>query len=627
MSKLPEKYRFVFRYVFGLMGLAAVASLAVILSFYFAQKADREAHERIAFYHVESTGLAERVRRDNLSLLRLLGFDIPDTAELVAAGNRGVRRGPDTHGILRMIASRVNELRDLGREYGEAEYAATLHRINERFRAVEVSILAHEPADLSRHAILSFDVAVEQLFRQHTIAAEVAHPDIDSVIARMTPYAAIVAAILIAVGTVSWITMRLLRRSIARQAAAEILLAENTERMHHLEKLESIGRLVGGVTHDFNNLLTAILGQTGLLLDKPGDERTRYGLVQIREAGQQAAALTRQLLNFSRPQPSEVHVVDVNELIRSIEVIVTRVIGTATTLKIDYGDDVPPVELDPAQLQQVIVNLAVNARDAMPDGGTLSITTQRTAVAPSHDESAQLPAAGYAKISVADTGDGMDKQTLERIFEPYFTTKAKGRGTGLGLSTVYGVVKGAGGFVDVTSRPGAGSRFEAILPGSTKDVSYAASGEVPGLDVFGEEAILIVEDEQSVREFVRDGLEGLGYRVLVAADAAEAINLLEENGEQIQVILADAVLPGQSGVELIVAARELQPNVTALLMTGYSDDHLARKGIDKASLPLIYKPFEIAEVASLIRRQRRKELSVYKKAQQARRDSPGDLSL
>lgn len=627
MSRPPEKYRFVFRYVFGLMGLAVLASLGVILSFYFAQKADRDVHERITFYHVESAALAARVRRNNLSLLRLLGYDIPDAAELAAAGGSGIRRGPDAQGVLRMISGGISGLRNLERQYGQTEYGATLTRISERFRAVEVSILAREPADLSRYAILSFDVAVEQLLRQHAIAAEITHPDVDGVIARMTPYAAIVAAILIVLGAVSWMTMRLLRISIARQAAAEISLAENTERMHHLEKLESLGRLVGGVTHDFNNLLTAILGQTGLLLDRPGDERTRYGLVQIREAGQQAAALTRQLLNFSRPQPTEVHVVDVNELIRSIEVIITRVIGTAIKLKIDYNDDVPPVELDPAQLQQVIVNLAVNARDAMPDGGTLSIATERATVEPSHDDSTEVPAAGYVKISVTDTGEGMDDETLGRIFEPYFTTKERGRGTGLGLSTVYGVVKGAGGYVDVMSRPGTGSRFEAIFPGSTKQVTYSASDEVPGLDVFGEEVILVVEDEQSVREFIRDGLEGLGYRVFVAAEAAEGLTLFEENLGQIQVILADAVLPGRSGVELIVEARTLKPNVTALLMTGYSDDHLARKGIDTTGMALIYKPFDIDEVASLIRQKRRNEIAVNKEMQQAGGASSGDISL
>lgn len=604
MSQPAKKYRYIFRYVFGLMGLISLAALAVIVSFYYVQSANREAHDRVTFFYHESTLLADRVRRENQLLLRLLGFDIPVTSEIAPAGSRSSSRGPDVRGTLQMISTRIDELQELDRKYGDTEFNATLNRIEDRFRAVEYGILRQDPAHLLRREILSFDLAVEQLYRQHAIAADTMHPDVDFVMSRITPHLLIVATILIAAGTVSWVTMRLLRKSISRQAEAEHSLAESVERMHHLEKLESLGRLVGGVSHDFNNLLTAILGQTGLLLDRPTDGRTRHGLVQIREAGEQAASLTRQLLNFSRPQSAQILVVDVNELIRKIEAILMRVIGEHIELRVTYGQDLDPVELDPGQLQQVIVNLAVNARDAMPDGGQLTIATEGVTVRPSHGASTKVPAGRYTKIIVTDTGVGMGKKTLERIFEPYFTTKAMGRGTGLGLSTVYGVVKAAGGHIDVTSHPGTGTRFEALLPGSTKDVSYWTSEEVSGRDIGGDETILVVEDQEEVRAFLQEGLKLLGYRVLVAANATEGIDICDENREQIDVILADVVLPGESGAEFIVEARRLRPNVTTILMSGYTDDVLLRSGIKASDVPLIHKPFGIAEVAALIRERR-----------------------
>ncbi|MDJ0698716.1 MAG: ATP-binding protein [Woeseiaceae bacterium] len=600
MSQAPEKYRYIFRYVFGLMGLIAVAAAAVVVSFYFVQKADREAHDRVTFYHIESTLLAERLRRENLSLLRLLGFDIPEISEIARSAGQRSRQGPDARGILQTMASGIRDLRALDREHGDGEYDATLDRVEDRFRVVADRILADATAASSRRAILSFDLAVEQLYRQHSITAEVTRPNVGSVVSNMTPYLLIVAAILFAAGGVSVVAMRLLRKSIVRQTEAEHSLAESVERMHHLEKLESLGRLVGGVSHDFNNLLTAILGQTGLLLDRPGDERTRYGLMQIQEAGQQAAALTRQLLNFSRPQPAETLVIDVNDLIRNIEAILIRVIGEDIELNVDYGDDLHPVEVDPGQLQQVILNLVVNARDAMPDGGQLSIVTRAT------DDGE------YTRITVADSGTGMDKEILEHIFEPYFTTKAMGRGTGLGLSTVYGVINAAGGHIDVSSSPGQGARFDACFPISAKPVSRTASEAPSGMDLVGDETVLVVEDDDKIRALLRDGLELLGYRVLLASNASEGLDICRNGSEPIDVILSDVIMPGMNGAEFVKEAIKTQPQVTPVLMSGYTDDVLLRTDIEEMGVPLLYKPFEVAEVAALIREQRSHDLASLK---------------
>lgn len=500
-----------------------------------------------------------------------------------------------------MIDTNLGELRQLHRQHGIGEYAATLGRIEDRFRSIEYSIFRGDRADDSRRAILMFDLAVEQLYRQHSIAAETAYPDVGSVISRMTPYLSIVALILVVTGAMAWSAMRLLRQSIARQVEIEGSLKENTERMHHLEKLESLGRLVGGVAHDFNNLLTAILGQVGLLQDRQTDERTQEGLAQIQEAGRQAAALTRQLLDFGRPAAMEPQIVDLNELIGNTELLLTRIIGEDIEVQIDYANDLYPVKLDPGQLQQVIVNLVINARDAMQDGGRLSIVAKNVHLGSSAAEVASVRPGRYAKIAVSDTGIGMDDQIRQRVFEPYFTTKEMGRGTGLGLSTAYGIVKAAQGHIGISSRPGAGTDVEILLPKSTEAAPPLGGEPVSAGDLTGDETILVVEDEQQIRDFLRDGLESLGYRVLLAADAIEGFKLCDAGGGRIDVILADVILPGENGAELIARASALQPYAQAILMSGYTDEVLVRTGLDTSEVPLIHKPFEINDIARLIR--------------------------
>lgn len=310
-----------------------------------------------------------------------------------------------------------------------------------------------------------------------------------SVMGRTSPYPAIILAILIAAGIVAWLTTRALRKAVERHADATASLAKDIEKLHHLEKLESTRLLVGGVAHDFGNLLTAILGQAELLLQQATDENTRSGLTEIREAGQQAALLARQLFDHRLPQPAGLHVVDVNALLKDTEDLLTFVIGKNIDLAIDYGKNVAPVELDAARLQLVVVSLAANARDAMPDGGKLSITTETLAVGSPGDDSGRVYAGQHTRISVSDTGVGMDEKTLEHIFEPFFKTQPMGRGTSLSLSTVSGILKGAGGHVDVRSYPGTGSRFDALLPASDKQPTISSLDSVSGADIPGSEPI------------------------------------------------------------------------------------------------------------------------------------------
>lgn len=601
MSQAQEKFRYIFRYVFTLMALVAFAALAVIVSFYIAQKADREAHERVTFFHQEALDLAARIRKESQSLLGLLGYDIPEITEVTRGDGRVFTYGPDSRGTLRMIEANLGELRELHGQHGIDEYAATLNRVDDRFKAVEYGILRGDPAMDSRRAILMFDLAIEQLYRQHSISAEKTRPDVDSMMARPTPYLSVFALILAATGIAMWVAVGLLRKSIARQVEMEEALAENVERMHHLEKLEALGRLVGGIAHDFNNLLTAVLGQAGLLQDRETDERKRKGLAEIQEAGRQAAALTKQLLNFGRPAAVEVRVVDLNDLIGNTESMLARIIGEDIELQIDYAEDLYPVELDPGQLQQVIVNLVVNARDAMPDGGQVSIATHNVHIGSSAANVTDVPAGRYVKVTVADTGVGMTEDIREHIFEPYFTTKEMGQGTGLGLATAYGIVNAARGHISVSSRAGAGTRFDILLPRSVE--TARSPDEVPAVseDFTGDESVLVVEDEQQIREFLKHGLESLGYRVYLAADAVEGLESCGTDNDPIDVILADVILPGKNGVEFLVQALALQPHAKAILMSGYTDDVLERTGIDESDIPLVHKPFEIAEIARVIR--------------------------
>ena len=601
MSRAPEKFRYVFRYIYTLMGIVGVAALAVIVSFYYAQNADREAHDRVTYFNRAAVSLAEELRRENQSLLRLLGFDIPSVAEVAPSPEDFLRFGPDTRGTLRMIEAKLIELHELHSQHGVSEFAATLRRINNRYRAVEYSIGRGDPVDDTRRAILTFDLALEQLSRQHSIAAETTHPDVDSIIALMTPYLSIISLILLVTGSVSWVAMRLLHKSLARQGEVEEALTENLERVYHLERLESVGRLVGGIAHDFNNLLTAILGQAGLLQDRNPDERTRQGLAQIQEAGRQAAALTKQLLEFGRPVAVEVQVVDLNEVIANTESMLASIIGEDIDMRIDYAEDIYPISVDPGQMRQVLVNLVINARDAMPSGGALSIATKNVYIENTGDDVTTGPVGRCAKITVSDTGCGMTEDVRQRIFEPYFTTKQMGHGIGLGLATAYGIIKAAQGRIDVSSEPGTGTRFEILLPRSSEAESSPEKENVAAGDYSGKETILVVEDEQQIREFLKEGLESLGYRVLLAGNAAEGLEACGADTRRIDVILADVILPGMNGAQLLAEAHKLQPHAESILMSGYTDDVLERTRIEETDVPLVHKPFEISDIARVIR--------------------------
>jgi two-component system, cell cycle sensor histidine kinase and response regulator CckA len=359
------------------------------------------------------------------------------------------------------------------------------------------------------------------------------------------------------------------------------------------QKMEAVGRLAGGVAHDFNNLLTAILGysQLSLMGLRPEDPLTR-NIQEITKASERAAALTRQLLAFSRQQVLAPRVLDLNELVVGIEKMLHRLLGEDIELSASLARELGRVKADPGQLEQVIVNLAVNARDAMPDGGKLTITTvNATTEEVRSRELVTVPPGRYVMLAIGDTGHGMSEKTQARIFEPFFTTKEAGKGTGLGLSTVYGIVKQSGGFIWVQSQYDLGTTFKIFLPCADEAAEPQRAAPAPSESATGMETILLVEDEPAVRGLAQMALTRAGYRVLSAANGGEALLQCERHPAPIHLILTDVVMPEMGGPELVRRLTPLRPEMKILYMSGYIDRASERRAMVKPQSDFLEKPF------------------------------------
>ena len=365
------------------------------------------------------------------------------------------------------------------------------------------------------------------------------------------------------------------------------------------EKMEAIGRLSAGVAHDFNNCLLAIFGYTDILTEiYRDDDFLQQNLVGLREASEKAAALTRQLLAFARRQAVEQRVVDLNESITGLLRMVHRLLGNDVEVRTSLHPDLPSVRLDPNRLEHVLVNLAVNARHAMPEGGVLTLRTEPVTVADEAPAEHDVPPGVWALVTVSDTGIGMDAETQGRIFEPFFSTREVGEGTGLGLATSYGFVQQSGGFIFVDSAPGEGARFSLYLPGLLDpEIETQAAPEEPSEP--GDETILLVEDEDKVREVLRRILEGRGYRVLVAASGAEATDLAERSAEPIDLLLTDLTMPGLKGTEIAARLSADRPELRVLYMSGYRSGSVSAK---KDGPLCLQKPFSAGVLARAVRK-------------------------
>ena len=384
---------------------------------------------------------------------------------------------------------------------------------------------------------------------------------------------------------------------VTEQREAERLLAESREQLRQATKMEAMGRLAGGIAHDFNNILTSLLGHAELALTQVNEGHPlEEDLREIRASGRRAAGLTRQLLAFSRKQVLEPRIVDLNEIVTGVHKMLARVIGEDIELVMNLAPGLGRTVADPGQLEQVLVNLAVNARDAMPEGGRLTI---ETGMAPPGSLAGR--AGGAVRLSVSDTGSGMDPETQARIFEPFFTTKELGKGTGLGLAMAYGTVQQSGGQIQVESAPGHGTRFDVLLPEAiqhAEEIPDTPGGPPPG---GGTETILLVEDEAPVREMVQRQLRQLGYRVLVAGNGLEALATSKQVPGAIDLVVTDVVMPGMSGTKFVSLIGQERPGIRVLYISGYTGMASVQDEVLNLGRRFLAKPFTPEELAGRIR--------------------------
>lgn len=374
------------------------------------------------------------------------------------------------------------------------------------------------------------------------------------------------------------------------------------ERLRHAQKMEAVGQLAGGVAHDFNNLLTAIIGNADFLLqDLAPGAASRADVSEIRQAADRAAALTRQLLAFSRKQVLQPRALDLNQLVEGVERMLRRLLTENIDVRLHLAPQLGVVHADPGQLEQVLLNLAVNARDAMPDGGKLVIETADADLqAPDAAEPVGVTPGRYAVLAVSDTGVGMDDHVRSHLFEPFFTTKGPGKGTGLGLATVYGIVQQSGGTIWVYSEPNHGTTFKVYLP-STATERAAEAAAAPTVPARGSETVLLVEDAQAVRALANRVLRAAGYNVLPAANGAEAERVASGHEGTIHLLLTDVVMPGLSGRQLAERIGAIRPEMRVLYMSGYTDDAVVHHGVLEEGVAYLEKPFTPDGLARRVR--------------------------
>jgi two-component system cell cycle sensor histidine kinase/response regulator CckA len=367
------------------------------------------------------------------------------------------------------------------------------------------------------------------------------------------------------------------------------------DQLRHAQKMEAVGQLAGGVAHDFNNALSVITGYSDLLqVSLPSGAPSHRYAVEIAKAGHRAAALTRQLLAFSRKQVIQPVVLDLNAATRELEKMLRRLIGENIEITFKRGPGLGRVKMDPGQVEQILMNLAVNSRDAMPQGGRLSIETANVDLDEIYvRQNVYVRPGAYVMLSVSDTGCGMDKETQIHIFEPFFTTKGPGKGTGLGLSTVYGIAKQNAGYVMVSSEVGKGTTFRLYLPRRNEAAEFTLPLQALESVPRGTETVLVVEDEDPLRTLIHTCLESTGYSVLDAPDAAAALKLVKRQRSRIDLLLSDVVMPGMSGRELAKHLMALQPKVKLLYMSGYANDLVDHRGTLQRDTLLLEKPFTL----------------------------------
>ena len=412
-------------------------------------------------------------------------------------------------------------------------------------------------------------------------------------------------------GAVIWIEQRsvLVHDPAGRLVAIEGIARDITERKHleeqlrQSQKMEAVGRLAGGVAHDFNNLLTAILGYSDLLLRQLSPiDSLRMDVEEIKKAGERATSLTKQLLAFSRKQVLQPRVLELNTAVAEMDNMLQRLIGEDIELITSLDPALGRVKADPGQIEQILLNLAVNARDAMPEGGKLTIETANVDLDQTYARSHVAVRPGpYVMLAITDTGFGMSPDVQARIFEPFFTTKEQGKGTGLGLSTVYGIVKQSGGNIWVYSEPGRGTSFKVYLPRVEEELTRVDTRVPIPEKTQGSETILLVEDEEAIRSLMRSILQEQGYTVLEAGHGPQALQISQTHSGPIHLMLTDVIMPQTSVREFAQKMWKLRPHLKILFASGYSDDAIVHHGVLEEGTNFIQKPFTIAGLTRKVR--------------------------
>ena len=391
-------------------------------------------------------------------------------------------------------------------------------------------------------------------------------------------------------------------RDMSERRRAEAALLRTEQQLREAQKMEAVGLLAGGIAHDFNNLLSVIVGYTELVLESLAPEHpARSDLLEVRSASASAVSLTRQLLAFSRRQMLQPRVINLNQIIGNLERMLRRLIGAHVSLALHLSADLGRVSADPSQIEQVVMNLAINGRDAMPQGGTLTITTANVTLDDEHADELNLTSGDHVMLAVSDTGCGIDQATKERIFEPFFTTKEKGKGTGLGLSTALGIVQQSKGAIEVDSAPGLGTTFRIYLPRTERPAQSAYSVPPARDGRKGWETVLLVEDDDQVRALARTALRRCGYQVLESYHGEHALQVCHQYTGTIHLLLTDVVMPRMGGRELADRIAAIRPKTKVLFMSGYASDVVSQGGKLDEGVALLHKPITPTSLAAKVR--------------------------
>ena len=600
MKQRPVDTPYILRYVYAMLAVVLISVVVVMGSLYVYQLDESETRDQVQSFHLESYVEADLLLREG-STLRALIEDaiVSGTHDLSVVSTRQFMQ--ISYGsLLQSMQSRLEHLSALQGQYQSRATALTLERLVNRFDRVDRALRGATVKPETTGYVDSFTTTVTQFGRLHTIAADDALRELEERQSHRPRFLAVLILCVVFAALAIWYLVRSLGRSLARQRRSEAALADTQERLQNVQRLDALARLVGGVAHDFNNLLTAVLGHTELLRESStGNESFQTGLKEIRTAGLRAAELTKQLLAFSRRQHADRSVLHLNELIQDMEVLLQRTLGDNIRLTCTYTDDPYLVELDPGQFQQVMMNLASNARDAMPGGGSLGVITENVSVSGSLDG---IPDGEYLQLSVTDSGTGMNEATRQRLFEPFFTTKEKHSGTGLGLSTVHGIVMDSGGHIVVDTEEGKGTEFRICFPRTSSIPETPASQSAePTRSQKGSETILVVDDDRQMLNFVEKGLSSLGYRVLTASGGQAGLEICREEPGAIDAIVSDVVMSGLNGPKFMESALRLRPHAAAVYISAYTEDILLWRPNQQQEIPLVTKPFEMQTLAQTLR--------------------------